>query len=285
MDKRHVALNLVIPFLLAGQVEAFTSKQKSTISVSASGVTESTSFSTAVVAQGTADTPATLGFGSGGNEFRDSGEAVKVTVSTNVAGNRVIIYTNNLAATANPKACLDTGTGIDGGGLVGATDCAQIVPLLWVIADTNVDHAFTTGTVGDDEIFITDRAHVASFTTVGSGLDNQAMVLCRDPATPVANTLNNGLYPQLFGSPGLNEDLCNAANPTQVVSQELSKNIAVVAHSFSGDTGTAPDLSTPNPADSISVTSPIYLPVGANFSTAAPQDYATNTLTLELVTQ
>ena len=285
--KRATVLMLAAASMLAAGIrgaEAWDSKGKSVISVSG-GVQATTSFATQVVVQGTSDTPATIGFGTGGNDFRDSGEAVKVSVNTNVANNRIIIYTENLSATANPKACLDTSTGIDGGGLVGVTDCSQAVPLLWVVADTNVDHTFTTAVIGDDEIFVTDHAHVASFTNTGSALDNKAMVLCRNPATAIPNPANNGLYPQFFGNPGLNEDLCDAAAPTTVVSQELSKNIAVVAHSFSGTVGTAPNLTTPDPADSITVTSPIYLPIGADFIGAAPQDYATSTLTLELVTQ
>lgn len=270
---------------LAVTAEAFTSKQKSTISVTASGVTESTTFSTAIVAQGTADTPATLSFGAGGNTFRDAGEAIKVTVNTNLAANRVIIYTDNLNAAAVPQAALDTSLGNDGGGLVGVTDRSQTVPMLWVVADTNVDHAFTTATIGDDEIFITDRAHVATFTPVGSVLDNQAMKRCADLVS-VPNAAGDGLYPQFFGGPAVNQDLCDQTTGATIPqAQELSKNIAVVAFSFLGANGTAPDLSTPSPADSIAVTSPIYLPIGANFSTAPAQDYATSTLTVELVTQ
>lgn len=278
-------LGLTVALCIPSQAQAFTSKAKSTVSVTASGVTESTTFSVAVVAQGTADTPATLGFGTGGNAFRDSGEALKVTVSTNLAANRVIVYTDNLSGTANPQAQIDTALGIDGGGLVGVTDRTQIVPLLWVVKDTNVDHGFTTAAIGDDEIFVTDLAHVATFTTVNSTLDNQAMKRCADNVS-VTNATGNGLYPQFFGGPGQNADLCDQASGVKIAAaEELSKNIAVVAFSFLGETGTAPDLSTPSPADSITVTSPIYLPMGANFTTAPAQDYATSTLTVELVTQ
>ncbi len=272
-------------FSLTVGAEAFTSKQKSTISVTASGVTESTTFSTAIVLQGTADTPATLSFGAGGNTFRDSGEAIRVNVNTNLAANRVIVYTDNLNAAAVPQAALNTALGNDGGGLVGVTDRSQIVPMLWTVEDTNVDHVFTTAIIGDDEIFITDRAHVATYTTAGSALDNQAMKRCADLVS-VPNTTGDGLYPQFFGGPAVNQDLCDQTSGLPIPqAQELSKNIAVVAFSFLGGIGTAPNLLTPSPADSIAVTSPIYLPVGANFSTAPAQDYATSTLTVELVTQ
>jgi hypothetical protein len=293
MSRLRALVTGLIVASIATQAQAYTSRGSSTITVAPSGVTESTTFATAVVVQGSGtDTPATLGFGTGPTAgFRDSDESIRVSVDTNVVGNRVIIYTNNLAPTASPQACLDTSTGIDGGGLVGVTDCSRTVPLLWAVFDTNVNHTFTAATVGDDEIYITDRAHVASFTT-GPGVapDNQAMALCRDlPAiTPVANASNDGLYPQFFGNPGLDEDLCDPADttpPFTVVSQELSKNIAVNAFGFNGTVGLAPNLATPSPSDSITVTSPYYLAVGADFTGAAPQNYATNTLTLELVTQ
>jgi hypothetical protein len=250
-------------------------------------VTESTTFSTAIVAQGTADTPATLSFGAGGNAFRDSGEAIKVNVSTNLAANRVIVYTDNLNATASPQAALDTSKGNDGGGLVGVSDRGQIVPMLWVIKDTNLDHVFTAATVGDDEIYITDLAHVATYVTAGSTLDNQAMKRCADSVS-VPNATGDGLYPQFFGGPSVNQDLCDQTSGAPIPqAQELSKNIAVVAFGCLGTACTAPNLSTPSPADTVAVTSPIYLPLGANFSvsTATAQDYATSTLTVELVTQ
>lgn len=286
--KRMLAtvLGAAAVFSLAAGADAYTPKLKSTISVTASGVTESTTFSTAIVAQGTADTAATLSFGTGGNAFRDSGEAIKVNVSTNLAANRVIVYTDNLNATASPQASLNTALGNDGGGLVGVTDRGQIVPMLWVIKDTNLDHVFTTATVGDDEIYITDRAHVATYVVpVGSTLDNQAMKRCADSVS-VPNTPSDGLYPQFFGGPSVNQDLCDQTSGDAIPqAQELSKNIAVVTFNCLGTACTAPDLSTASPLDTIAVTSPIYLPLGANFSTAPAQDYATSTLTVELVTQ
>jgi len=43
---------------------------------------------------------------------------------------------------ADPKACLDTSKGIDGAGLVGVTDCATTVPMVWGAGDANDDYAF-----------------------------------------------------------------------------------------------------------------------------------------------
>jgi len=284
------------------------------VSVTASGVTDNSVLQPIqVVQQGTADVAGTLTFGAGGNTFRDSGVALKVDGSSNAAANRLIIYTNNLSGGAIPQAALDTSLGNDGGGLVGVTDKSKIVPLLWVIKDTNVDHVFTSATIGDDEVYVTDRAHVATYVdAVLAGqpasekqkLDTLAMKRC-DNGTPVANPDNAGTsadperYPQFFGSPGIaDSDLCSAAaspvtiagttiNPNDVIpfAKELSNNIAVVAFNCLGTACTAPDLSTPSPLDTISVTLPVYLPIGADFRSAPAQNYATNTLTVELVTQ
>lgn len=296
-------------FSLTVHAEAFTSKAKSTISVSASGVTDSSSLAPiAVVAQGTADTPATLGFGTGGNAFRDSDEALKITVSSNAAGNRLIIYTDNLSGTASPQAAIDTGTGNDAGGLIGVSDHSLNVPVLWALNQTNTNYGFTTATIGDDEVYVTDRAHVRTYVTAVPGqakngvLDNLATKMCDATVTPpvsVTNTSNDGLYPQYFGAPGQNLDVCSNAGSPVVINgvtinpgdkipqaEELSKNIAVVAFNFVGSTGTAPNLSTTaDPTDTIALASPFYLPIGADFRTAPAQDYATSTLTVELVTQ
>ena len=272
----------------SGSAEAFTSKEKDTVTVSASGVTETTTFdATQVVTQGTADTPATLSFGDGGNDFRDSGEAIKVVVDTNVAANRLIIYTNNLGAEASPKACLDTSKGIDSGGLVGSSDCAQTVPLVWGVTDANGDYTFTPRPLPDvgasNAVFVTDRAHVASFTALGSALDNVALERCADEVD-VTNTAGDGLYPQFFGVPGQNLDLCRQDTKAKVPeAEELSKNIAVVGFDFLGTAGKAPNV--PASSGSIDVTSPIYVPVAADFRKARAQNYTTNTLTIELVTQ
>ena len=301
------ALSVAIICSLADPAFAFTSKGMQTVSVSASGVADTTLLSpVVVVAQGTADTPATLGFGTGGNTFRNSGDALKIDLTSNAAGNRLIIYTDNLSGSANPQAQLNTGTGIDGGGLVGVTDKSQIVPLLWALEQTNAAHNFGA-TVGDDEVFVTDKAHVRTFVTVvpgqtmGGTLDNMALKMCDAAATqpiPVANIPNDGLYTQYFGIGGQNRDVCsNEAGPVTIngvtiaagakipQAEELSKNIAVVAFGFIGKIGTAPKLSTPDPTDTMTLTAPFYMPVAADFRNAPAQNYATSTLTVELVTQ
>ncbi len=304
---------------LAGRVDAFTSKTKAApLAVTGSGVTPSQSLTVSIVNQGSGvpGTAGTLSFGAGGNTFRDSGEALKVDVNTNLAANRIIIYTDNLNAAASPKYCDDTSKGNDGGGLVGVTDCKVTVPMLWALPSSNpsgnIDYVFTTATIGDDEVFITDLAHVATFVDAALGvgapaaekqkLDILAMKNCATGVV-VANPDNAGTpadperYPQFFGASGAENDLCNAgaaitingtaiaANAPIPFAQELSKNIAVVAFNFLGTTGLAPNLSTASTTDSITVTSPFYLPLGADFRNAPGQDYGTSTLTLELVTQ
>ncbi len=300
-------LSVAIICSLADPAFAFTSKGVQTVSVSASGVTDTTSLSAIqVVTQGTADTPTTLTFGTSGNTFRNSGAALKIDLTSNAAGNRLIIYTNNLSGSAVPQAQLDTGAGIDGGGLVGTTDKSQIVPLLWAMEQTNVAHNFGS-TVGDDEVFVTDKAHVRTFITVVPGqakngtLDNMLLKMCDATATPPippTNIVNDGLYTQYFGAVGQNLDVCSneaglvtingvtiAAGAKIPQAEELSKNIAVIAFGFLGKTGTAPNLSTPNPSDTMSITAPFYMPIAADFRFAPAQNYATSTLTVELVTQ
>lgn len=298
----YVGLSVALGMGSSGPVEAFTSKEKVTISVEASGVAESTTFDADnIVTQGSGEpgTAATLGFGLAGNALRDSGEAIRVDVTTNLAANRLIISTDNRKAAADPKACnssdqkISPEKGFDGGGLVGLTDCATAVPVVWAVRDNNEDYAFTPNAVqpsfqatgASNAVFVTDRAHAATFTTKDGALDNQAMKRCSNNA-PVTNTAGDGLYPQFFGREGDNHDLCDQATGEKIrEAEELSKNIAVVAFGFLGTSGTAPDVTTPVASDTISVTSPIFVPIAADFRDATAQNYSTNTLTVELVTQ
>jgi len=306
--------SLGLVFAVAGQAEAYESKTVATpITVTSSGVTPTQTLTANVVLQNTGSpgTAAALTWGVGGNDFRDSDRAIRVDVDTNLAANRILIYTDNLDGGAVPQAQLDTSLGNDGGGLVGVTDSTQIVPVLWGVEDANPDYNFG-GTVGDNEVFITDRAHVATYVDAVLGgasaaekqkLDTLAMKRCDNDA-PVANADNAGTaedperYPQLFGDPGVfDSDLCNdggditidgtfiAAGAKVPFAEELSKNIAVLAFGCLGTSCTAPDLSTPSPADSKAVVSPFFVPLAADFRFAPGQDYSTNTLTVELVTQ
>jgi hypothetical protein len=290
----RAALGVLVLSMAMGPAEAYTSKVIRTVSVGASGVTGSATLNTTVVAQGNAADPAaTLVFEGTTNAFRDSGESLKIDVNTNVAGNRIIIYTNNSAAVATPKACINTGLGNDSGGLVGtgsAPICELTVPLVWGLTDTNANYTFTEtpspGFGATNGVFITDLAHVATFTTSGSALDNLPMKRCAGGAV-VANALNDGLYPQFFGGVGQDFDLCRQSDSTKVVeAEELSKNIAVVGFGFNGINGTGPNTATVIATDTIALASPIYLPMGADFRPAAGDvQYATSTLTTELVTQ
>ena len=325
----QIAIGFAAALGLTVQAEAFTSRQPRTVPITGSGVTATMTMDADVVTQGSGDpgTVVPLSFGSGVNDFRDSGESIRITINSNLAGNRVIIYTDNLNSGAVPKFCDDTSKGNDGGGLVGAgagaDDCKVTVPLLWAVQDSNVtNYGFTSGTIGDDEIFITDRAHVVTYVdgALGIGapvaekqkLDTMLMKRC-DTGAAVANPDSAGTladperYPQLFGSPGIaDSDMCSAqvapitisgitiqpcpslpcpADSRVPFAQELNKNIAVVGYGFLGTVGNAPDLSSPSTTDFIAVTSPFYLPIAADFRTASGQSYATSTLTVELVTQ
>ena len=322
MTQRSVfVLSLLLAATWPSQAQAFISKQKSTIAVTASGVAEVATLGFSIVTQQTG-TPTALGFPGSGNDFRDSGAAIKIDVSTNVPGNRLIIYTANLGAGATPAACFDTGNndpnlgpvGNDGGGLVGIPTvgdpnfCKNTVPMLWGLGvtniqptadpkvftgdSTNVDYVFNQVPLpalgATNGVFMTDRAHVLSFTTKNSILDNQNLVFCSDSsAIPDARSRadNDGLYPQFFGDDTKNSDLCDAADLVHPVSQELSKNIAVVGFNFSGTKGSVPRLDTVASDDIVQLSSPLYVPMGADFRVAPPGSYNTTTLTIELVTQ
>jgi hypothetical protein len=290
----RTALGVLVLSMAMGPAEAYTSKVIRTVSVGASGVTGTAVLDMTIVAQGNAADPAaTLLFEGTTAALRDSGESLKLTVNANVAANRIIIYTNNSAIVANPKACINTGLGNDSGGLVGigsAPICELTVPVVWGLSDNNTDYTFTPvalpGVGATNGVFITDLAHVATFTTTGSALDNLPMKRCVGGAV-VANALNDGLYPQSFGRPNEDNDLCRQSDSTKVLeAEELSKNIAVVGFGFTGINGTGPNTLTAIATDTIALTSPIYLPLGADFRQAAGDvQYATSTLTTELVTQ
>lgn len=303
-------VGLVIGLPMIGPAEAYTSKTKAAaLSVGASGVAELKTLTVGVVQQNTADVTGTLTFAGTSNAFRDSGAALKLTIDTNVPNNRVIIYTDNLSAGAIPQFCENTALGNDGGGLVGTLPtpgCKSTVPMVWglgvtgIAADpdgnplhfvgtsTNTDYVFTqnpSGPGATNGVFITDLAHVVTFTTANSTLDNQAMKRCSDNVV-VTNTAGDGLYPQFFGGAGIDRDLCDNVSGLKIAAaEELSKNIAVIAHGCSGTTCNVPHLATSNPADQIKVTGPFYVPIVADFRFAPPQNYATNTLTVELVSQ
>lgn len=310
----RVALSLVLACAASHPAYAFTSKVTSgPISVGASGVDETKTLTASIVQQGPGDVPALLVFEGTTNLFRDSGEALKVVINTNVAANRLIIYTNNLdAATAGSfKFCENTALGNDGGGLVGGTDCKTTVPMLWALGLTsvvlkpgetkiytgtssNVDYVFPAQTnqalpAETNAVFFTDRAHVRTFTTKNGVLDNVATKFCTAGTThPVAptNTVNDGLLPQYYGEAGKDLDICRMSDSSEIIeAEELSKNIAVVGFGFIGAKGNVPNLATAASDDIVEVTGPLYLPLGADFRQASGQPYGTNTIRLELVSQ
>ena len=293
---------------------AFTSKRKATGTplTGTGGVTPKAIFNPLVVVkQGVSpDTTDVLSFvddgqDSSASDFRDSNESLKVSFDVNVPGARIFIFTNNQHPLANPRFCGDPATGIDGGGLVGVSDCRATVPVVWAVLDTNTDYSFRPKVLpelgAENSVFITDRAHVRTFADVNGPIDNILTKFC-DPAATNAvlptNTLGDGLYPQYFGAGSVSLDLCSASDhvvfypggyiwPGDSIpqAQELSKNIAVVAFNLFNTKARVPDLSTADPADSLELTSPIYLPMGADFRRAFSMNYGSNTLDVNLVHQ
>src|SRR3989338_1429097 len=288
-------LGLVIACMTASQAEAYTSRDREAVSVpvTAVGVTETAVLDpVAVVVEGSADTAATsISFGDVGPvpaDLVDSGEALKISVNTNVAGNRLIISTDNLrtgVGAADPRFCDDTAKGNDGGGLVGIPtaglpdNCKFTVPLVWAVRDANdnygfVKHVSPPPAIGaDNGVFMTDRAHVRTFTARNGTLDNVGTKFCDAAAThgvPETNTADDGLYPQYFGEGGENLDICRTSDSTKILeAEELSKNIAVIALGLAGSSGTAPDVTTASATDTISVSSPFYVPLAADFRGAS----------------
>lgn len=313
--------------LVAGEADAYTSKSKRSVPITQSGVQELTTFANPVVVlQGSpTDAGSAISFGTGSDQaLRDSGASVKIDLKTNLAANRLLIYTSNSIATATPKACLATGEGNDGGGLVGINvgqqtqNCKKTVPLVWGLTDTNTNYDFTQvaspGYGATNGVLVVDTAHVATYVdAILSGasaqekqkLDILKMKNCDSGALAVNNDESGDadhpqVFPSYFGGPGLSEDLCSAETARVTIngkdidpgdrlsfSQELSKNIAVVAYNFnaSGE-AKAPNLATSASDDTIDITSPFYLPFAADFRAGEGGiNYGTSTLSLELVTQ
>lgn len=319
MCRRHALRGIVLLAVITtiGRVDAFTSKSKSLPTSGAGGVIPiSGPPGFAVVTQGSqVDAPDALNFNDDGdprlNGLRDSNEALKITFDSNLPGARLVIYTKNSSAQANPKYCDNPATGRDGGGLVGIPTsarpdaCKFVVPLLWVVKDTNVDHQFTPAVVGDDEVYVVDAAHMRTLLPAAeknTPLDNIATKFCDPdafhPLAPV-NFFDDGLYPQYFGGQARRLDICSDyALPTVIhghfvfpgeripEAEELSLNIAVVVYNIFRTKGLVPNLSTPDPNDNIAVTSPIYLPLAADYRTAQPGVvYWTSTFTIEILHQ
>jgi hypothetical protein len=75
-----------------------------------------------------------------------------------------------------------------------------------------------------------------------------------------------------------------APNAKVPFGEELSKNIAVFGFGFINGSGNGTNTAALGSA-AVLVTSPIYLPIAADFRGAPAQTYTTSTLTVELVTQ
>ena len=299
---------------------AFTSRVKSPGTSVSGGVTPVFSFPPVqVVTQSNPADPADiLNFDDDGdprlNELRNSHESLKITFNTNLPGARIIIHTDNTGALANPRYCDDPIKGNDGGGLVGvptAPDpnrCKLTLPMVWGVLDNNLTYTFQpvpNGYGASNWVFITDLSHVRTFLSAAernTPLDNIATKFCDPTATHAVspgNIIDDGLYPQYFGAVGPSLDICSDyALPALIRgkfifpgdpipdAQELSKNIAVIAYSIIGTQAKAPDLSTSDSSDSITVTSPVYLPIAADFRTALPGvTYTQTTLQVEIIVQ
>ena len=362
-------LSVAIGLGWPGQVYAYTSKQKTTVPSVGGGVTALQALSVTIVQQGTGGAVSVLDFPiTTADDLRDSGEALKVAIDTNLAANRLLIYTDNTASSANPKCALlpaELDTARSCSGLVGVSDQKTTVPLVWAVgisgvtvdplgrqnvlkaSSTAVDYSFTptaTGVGATNGVLVTDLSQRATFTAALTNLsttdkqqmDTLAMRFCSPTNNPTGTVSNpdqtdetKAYYPQFFGAPNVDKDLCNngagavtigGIGPIPTCSgtainvdclkgldpagtgnlvylskvpfaEELSKNIAVVAFNCTRLECLVPNLTTTAVNDFYAVqvatagTMALYLPMAADFRGSTGQDYATNTITLELVTQ
>lgn len=319
MTKKYLIVGITLLTFLCNVVpaQAYTSL-KTPVQISASGtlVGFTESFTATVVAQGTTTPDLTGGLTfSSPSGLTNSGRALKITGGTNEVGGRIVIYTDNNSNTVSPNKAptVNPNTGVDGAGLVGQTDPGYTAAMFWGIKsaannDPNscVAYTFTNpaapveGSSGNS-VYIVDKRHTHSFTTVGSALDNATLYYADGSAGPV-NTANDGLYPQYWGA-----DLYNSAtvrNATTKVSPALYASIATIAY------GITPVIDATTPANSSyvcnvaklptlssldSVTAKLmkyssgttnnylYVYVGADFSGIPAQVYSTAQLYVEIL--
>ncbi len=270
-------------------------------------------FSVVSVTQGvTPGVPAALDFGTVSVPLADSAEALMIRAKTNNVNNRLIVYTdNNLNTVAPNKApTVNPATGIDGGGLVGQTEPGYSVALFWGTAtaannapNTNTDYVFGNPSVpveggSGNCVYVVDKRHTASFTNVGSALDNATLYLFNGTPYAPANVLNDGLYPQLWDI-----DLYNSAvthNDTTKVSPSLYSTIATVAFGIGAGGGTdtgyyvasVPQLRTLVNTDTITTRTSndagtagteMYIAIGGDYTSKPAQVYSTAKLSVALV--
>ena len=303
-----IALTVLTVTLNVVPAQAYTNLQ-TPVAISATGTLVGTTiaFSATLVAQGTGTVAATVDFISPSG-ISDSGEAIKIKGGTNQVNSRVIVYTENDLNTVLPNkaATVNPATGVDGAGLVGQTDPVFSVPLFWGTTtgvnndpNTNPDYVFD-GNLNDGigEVYIVDKRHTASFTTVGSAVDNATLYRFDGTAYTPANTLNDGLYPQLWDI-----DLYNSSTvhtDATRVSPSLYSSIATVMYSIRTGSGTdatyyigdVPKISTLSFADSItarlsktdsSAGGEMYIAIGGDFTGKPAQVYSTAKLTVAIV--
>jgi len=279
-------------------------------------------FSAQAVNQGTGTGPsARITFSNPSGPTVDSGRALKITGKTNRVDARIVIYTDNdnntyvPAGGGNPVANppdIDPATGVDGSGMVGQDVNGYIAPLFWGInsaahydPNTNVNYVFDqdrNDEVGD--VWIVDKRHTHSFTTVGSALDNGT--LYRTDGSVYSQNINgDGLYDQLWDVNLWNHPT-NRDEDVNLVSPALYRSIATVGFLIGEGTDDrpdgqddsgyyvcyVPDLTTTDTDDSAKarlmkkVGTPhdhLYVYIGADFGGRPAQKYSTNRLTVEMV--
>ena len=331
MIKKCLAITLIALIAAFNVVpaQAYTSIGGAGVTVTASGtITSNTiTFTTSVVDQAAGtDAGTTLNFPANPVGRVNSGKALKMTGGTNAVGARIIIATNNdslfTVSDQDPRGIRSGATfskysGIDGAGMVGASNQGYVVPLIWGMTDTpNTRPAAYTFSAPNASghanwSYVVDEFHKFSFVPTADGitpsdstLDTLALYR-KGSTTPETNTAREGsgnynyLYPQYW-----DVDLYNSATnqtTSTKVSPALYSSIATVAYSIQVGTDTnagyyicqVPKLSTVDDStDSITAKLAktdgttgefIYVPIGADFTGAPAQVYSTSKLLVMMV--
>lgn len=312
MIRKYLIVSITLLTFLCNVIPAHAYVSLQTpVQISASGnlVGLTVAFTTTVVAQGTTTPDLT-----GGVIFdtptgiTNSSKALKITGGTNEANARIVIYTDNNSNTVPPNQVpgVDPETGIDGAGLVGQTNPALVAPMFWGAKsaangdpNSSVVYTFTNpaspveGSSGNS-VYIVDKRHTKSFTTVGSVLDNVVLYYADGSSGPV-NTLNDGLYPQFWGADLYDSPTDHSA--AHKVSPALFSSIATIVYGIAPGTDSyvcnVPNLTTLNPSDSVTAKltrygsgttdSYLYVCIGADFTGKPAQAYSTGRLFVEIV--
>ncbi len=263
MTKKMIAVAVVMAVTLAytvAPVMAYTvipTTSVQTITATGTIAGNTVAFAAVVTDTAGAGSGSTVTFTSPSGKT-NSGALLNITGGTNLAGARVIIYTDNdllFTDKANDPRAKYTGTGgtidptkdysgSDGSGMVGAVVKGYIASLYWGASNTpNTPAAYTfaydTNGNPTNASWVVDKWHKRTYVPVSdaTGLDTMSLY---QPASNVAesNVANEGtgtykaLYPQYWDVDLYDKPASDTSRKVATAAQALYKNIATVAYSI-----------------------------------------------------